>query len=671
MSNIEKDNSRTINDSVYAAITMAVAFSILLILSGIWNAQKTAEIAESNIKTSLEAQQLSNSLRTHQDTMSSAIEFAVTRGEAQWRTNYENSLTKVREVMHTSSSLLTSDPIFDAITLKFDNIVQLERNLFNMVSEGNIDQAFSLLTSNNYQEQKIEQEQLALTLRAILDRKSKDVIRTLNERLNQTTFALILQIILIVAIWFYIVAVVRRWQRSQSQHSSELTRLAHYDTLTGIGNRALFQLRLESAFKQAIDNNKSVGLLLMDIDHFKDINDTLGHDVGDDLLIKVAEEVKRTCRESDTVVRLGGDEFAVIVTDLDEKRDTSILGNKILSIFEHHLLVKRHEIKTGTSIGFAFYPSDANTGDELLRKADMALYEAKRNGRGNFKFFDKTIETNARKKAEIQDDLRVALAEEQFELYYQPIIDFSQDAIIGVECLLRWNHPTKGLVPPDDFISIAEESRLIVSMGEWVLRTACKQQVAWISKGLPPLDMAVNLSGVQFNENKLLDVVENIIRETQITRNKLTLEITESTLMETGFDVVAKLHALNGLGLKLAIDDFGTGYSSLAYLKRFPIHHLKIDREFIKDIPNNTHDIAISRSIIKMAHELDIKVVAEGIEEKAQFKFLSDAACNYGQGYYFGKPMPAKELENRLLFTDESFSNVSDIKSANVTTIKK
>ncbi len=647
---------------VHISVTLAVAVSLVLIMAGIWNAHKTGQIAEENIKTSLQLQRLSDSIRFHQESMSSAIEYALTTGEAHWHNSYETSLLNLQDVMH-ATDMSFSNSIVEKIQREHGKVIALERQIFDHIADGNQDSAFSLLASDNYQDIKIEQEQDALTLRATLDRKAKSIIDTLKDRLDRTTLALVMQIVLIVAIWLYIIAIVRRWQRHQGKHSEELTRLAHYDALTGIGNRALFQLRLEGAFQQSRRDNKAVGLILMDIDHFKDINDSLGHDIGDHLLIKVAEELQKACRESDTVVRLGGDEFAIIATNIDKKRDSAILGNKILSIFEQPLQIQTHQIKTGTSIGLAFYPDDAESADELLRKADMALYEAKRHGRANFKFFDTAIEIAARNKANMQADLQIAIDQNQFALHYQPIIDIAKNSVIGVECLLRWEHPEQGNITPDKFIPIAEESRLIVGIGAWVLRAACEQQVAWENKRLPSINMAVNLSAVQFNERDLLEQVEQVMLDTGIRENQLTLEITESTLMETEGDLIAKLHALKSLGLKLAIDDFGTGYSSLAYLKRFPIHHLKIDREFVKDLPHDSHDIAIARSIIKMAHELQIDVVAEGIENQAQLNFLKEAECNYGQGYHFGKPMPAKEFEDWLTrYSNQNYNNIRAIK---------
>ncbi|MDB2409391.1 EAL domain-containing protein [Pseudomonadales bacterium] len=647
---------------VHLSVTLAVAVSLVLIMAGIWNAYKTGLIAEENIKASLQLQRLSDSIRFHQESMTGAIEFALTTGEAHWHTSYETSLLNLQDVMHATDMTLANN-IVKKIQLEQGKVIEIERKIFSLVTNKHQDKAFSLFASDQYQEIKIEQEQDALTLRASLDRKAKDIIVTLKSRLDRTTIALAIQIVIIVAIWLYIITIVRRWQIHQSKHSEELTRLAHYDALTGIGNRALFHLRLETAFQQSRRDGKAVALVLLDIDHFKDINDNLGHDVGDSLLIKVAEELQKTCRESDTVVRLGGDEFAIIATNIDKKRDCAILGNKILSIFEHPLSIQKHEIKTGTSIGLAFFPDDADTADELLRKADMALYEAKRNGRAIFKFFDKAIEIAARNKAQMQTDLQIALDKGQFTIHYQPIVDIAENIIIGVESLIRWEHPEKGNISPDEFIPIAEESRQIVQIGEWVLRTACQQQVDWERKNIASINMAVNLSAVQFNQRGLLPQVEKIMQETGIREDQLTVEITESTLMETGGDVIAKLHALKSLGLKLAIDDFGTGYSSLAYLKRFPIHHLKIDREFVKDLPENTQDIAIARSIIKMAHELQIKVVAEGIESQAQLRFLKDASCNFGQGFHFGKPMPAAQFEEWLgHYNQQNISNVRSIR---------
>ncbi len=653
-------DSSAINYRVYLTVSVAVMVSILVLCAGIWNTELTAKAATKNIKNSLELQQLSNDLHLYQEQMEGAIEFAVTSADAHWRINYENNLTKLQESINTAAKSL-HNPIFRQLKDRNNSVIALERQLFDQIAQGNQDMAFGILASDEYQEQKIEQEQQALTVRAALDKEAKDAINLLKIRLNNTTFALVIQGILIIVSWFYIIKVIYKWQNEQKNHSDQLTHLAHYDSLTGIGNRTLFQVNLDKAFFEANQLGHSVGLLLMDIDHFKNINDNLGHDVGDKLLVTVARKLRTICRPCDTVVRLGGDEFAIILNRINGSKETAILGNKILSIFEKPLNVDNHQIKTGTSIGLACYPKDADNSDELLRKADLALYEAKRFGRGNFKYFNAEIEIAARNKIEIEKDLRKAIENNEFELYYQPIIDIATNKPVGTECLIRWFHPEKGMIPPDKFISIAEESRLIVPLGAWILRTACLQQRSWEKQGLPSLNIAVNLSGVQFNEPNLLHLVENIINETNISPGKLTLEITESTLMETKEDVIKRLQELNDLGLKLAIDDFGTGYSSLAYLKRFPIHRLKIDREFVKDIPDDAHDIAIARSIIKMAHELEIGVVAEGVETQEQLQFLKDEQCDYSQGYYHSRPIPAAEFSNWILEQKNSQENQLNI----------
>lgn len=457
---------------------------------------------------------------------------------------------------------------------------------------------------------------------------------------------------------------LKQWRKEQNIHSKELTRLAHYDSLTGIGNRALFKIRLEAAFKQSRRDSKAVGLMLMDLDHFKEINDSLGHGIGDELLIEVAKKLKIICRESDTVIRLGGDEFAIILTNINSQLDAMRLAEKILSIFKDPMKIKKNEIKTSTSIGLSFYPDDADNSEELLRKADMALYEAKRMGRSQVKFFDVKIDIAARNKAQIQDEILIGIEKNQFSLHYQPIIDIKTNKVICVESLLRWNHPTKGYIPADTFIPIAEESRLIIELGSWVAKTACEQQVKWESENFASLNIAINLSPVQFHQENLLKEVDILIQNTGIKKDKLTIEITESTLMENRHDLINKLHALRSLGIKLAIDDFGTGYSSLAYLKRFPINYLKIDKEFTRELPNNSHDISISRSIIKMAHELDINVIAEGIENAQQLEFLGESNCDSAQGFLIAKPMAKEKFE-------EWFINYNLIHASNIHSIKK
>jgi len=351
------------------------------------------------------------------------------------------------------------------------------------------------------------------------------------------------------------------------------------------------------------------------------------------------------------------------LTNLTSQYHASIICKKVLSLFNQPITIDNQRIKTSVSIGIASFPNDAQNYDELLRKADMALYETKRKGKNDFQFFDTAIDMAAKQKIDMQDDLMTALKLEQFSLNYQPIIDMNTQQIVCVETLLRWQHPKKGNIPVNDFIAIAEENRLILPLGEWALKQACMQQVLWQQQGLSTANVAVNLSALQFHQPDLLITIENIIQSTGIQYGKLTVEITESTLMEQTDLLITKLHALRSLGVNIAIDDFGTGYSSLTYLRRFPINHLKIDREFTSELPNNQRDAAVTRSIIKMAHELGISVIAEGIERQDQLQFLNEADCDLGQGFYVAKPMNSNNFALWLTrHQQQSKSNIRSIR---------
>ena len=640
------------NLAVYLTISISVLISIVLILTGIFNAQRTSEVADKSIARSLKLHQLNDSLEIHQEAMGAAVEFAITGGESQWRNNYENSLLKLQESLNEVKQSIDL-PLAAEISAGLANIVETEREIFRRISAGDQAGAFSLLASDKYQEKKIGQEQQSLTLRATLTKESTEVIETLKTRLKRTTIALTSQLALMIAIWSYVVHVVRKWQQTTVAHNQELKKLAHYDSLTGIGNRALFHLKLAEAFERAQETGTSVGLILMDIDHFKDINDSLGHEMGDKLLRYFANELSNACRSTDTVIRLGGDEFAIILCDVRSENYTAVFCKKILSLFSRSVYIQDQPIKTGTSIGVSFYPKDAEQAEGLLRKADLALYEAKRTGRAQYQFFNESIETRAKDKLDMLEALEHAIDNDEFELAYQPIINLRNNEVIGVESLIRWRRPGVGMVNPADFITIAEESGLIMPIGKWVLRSACFQQLKWKQELGISISVSVNLSGVQFHQINLLSDVENALNCSGIETEKLTLEITESTLMETEGDVVEKLNALKSLGLKLSIDDFGTGYSSLAYLKRFPINYLKLDKAFVSDLPEDRRDAAIARSVITMAHELGVEVIAEGIEELDQLHFLSHAGCDRGQGYYYGKPMTANEFGQYLMSSRE------------------
>lgn len=432
--------------------------------------------------------------------------------------------------------------------------------------------------------------------------------------------------------------------------------LAHYDGLTGLPNRLLYFDRLDQALAWAHRNDQMVVVLLLDLDRFKVINDTLGHDVGDGLLQAVAERITACVREGDTVARLGGDEFVLLLTNMVRDRDVSRIAQKVLDSVEKPIVSEGRELFVTGSIGISRYPYDGKDAQALLKNADTAMYRAKEQGKNNFQMYSPDLDARAVERLGLESSLRHALEREEFLLHYQPRVNLRSGRMTGMEALLRWQHPELGLVSPDEFIPLLEETGLIVPVGEWVLRTACRQNKAWQQAGFPPLRVAVNLSVRQFKRG-LPNKVGRLLKETGLEPRWLALEITESILMEYRESAVALLNELNAMGIRLVIDDFGTGYSSLSYLKRFPIHSLKIDRSFVRDIPDDTGDMAIARSVIGMAHSLNMTVTAEGVETKEQIDFLHAQNCDRVQGHYFSRPLPVTAftdllIEGRFLSSD-------------------
>jgi diguanylate cyclase (GGDEF)-like protein/PAS domain S-box-containing protein len=427
----------------------------------------------------------------------------------------------------------------------------------------------------------------------------------------------------------------------RKRFEERLAILAQYDVLTGLPNRSLFYDRLRQAIVRARREQTMVGLLFLDLDRFKQINDSLGHAAGDRVLKTIAERLQGFLREIDTIARLGGDEFTVIIEGVNDPAQVSSVAEKIRAALSDPIVLDGRDMLVSASVGITLYPRDAEDIEHLVKNADIAMYHAKnRGGRQQFQFYDKGMAPFAAEQLEMEAKLKRALENGEFQLQYQPAVDVKNGHIIGMEVLVRWKSP-EGLVPPGKFIPVAEESGLIVDIGRWVLKAACAQLRAWQKEGLPPLRLAANLSPPQVKQSNLLEMISEILRETGLGADHLELEITENTIMERSSDTIATLRRLEELGVHLSVDHFGTGYSSLAYLKQFPVHRLKIDKSFIADITVDSDNAAIVSAMIAMAKNLGLGVIAEGVETKAQLEFLRAAGCDTYQGYYFSVPLPA------------------------------
>jgi diguanylate cyclase (GGDEF)-like protein/PAS domain S-box-containing protein len=424
----------------------------------------------------------------------------------------------------------------------------------------------------------------------------------------------------------------------------KIRHLAYHDVLTNLPNRLSLYERLEQALHFARRHRTQLALMLIDLDHFKNINDTLGHHAGDELLIEVAQRIAASLRESDIVARLGGDEFVVVVPDLTPDDVARIAENIVRTVSEPYWILG-HELTTSPSIGICLFPDNAVKIEDLLRSADIAMYHAKTHGRGSYQFFSEEMDVRTRERQAMESDLRSAIEERQFELHYQPQLDLRSGRISGVEALVRWRHPQRGMVSPMEFIPLAEELGLINPLGDWILDEACRQLAAWRAGGLLDLCMSINLSARQFLDHGLPERIHEVLERTGLPAGMVDLEITESASMESPVDAVALMRRLTVLGVSLSIDDFGTGYSSLAYLKLFPIHTLKIDRSFVKDIETDPNDAGICDVTVLLAHKLGLEVVAEGVETDEQLTFLRSIGCERIQGYWLSKPLPANEAE--------------------------
>jgi diguanylate cyclase (GGDEF)-like protein/PAS domain S-box-containing protein len=424
--------------------------------------------------------------------------------------------------------------------------------------------------------------------------------------------------------------------------------LAYYDALTGLPNRTLLKDRVTKALAAASRQGHKVAFLFLDLDRFKDINDSLGHSVGDLLLQGIAERLKTWGREQDTVARLGGDEFLITLTQVKDLADVAVAAERLMDAMTAGFVVQGHSLNVSCSIGVSIFPEHGTDCETLIKNADAAMYGAKDCGRDNFRFFAEDMNAHALERLSLEHSLRLALEKEELFLVYQPQMHVATGRVTGLEALLRWQHPDLGLVPPDKFIRIAENSGLIVPIGEWVLRTACRQARKWQDEGLPAVSVAVNVSAVQFRQQGFCELIRSVLHETGLAPQYLELELTESLLLANADVTLPVLRELKSMGLTLAIDDFGTGYSNFTSLRQFGVSKLKIDRSFIRDVAMKPDDAAITTAIISMAKSLNLKVIAEGVENEAQMSFLRTLQCDEIQGYYFSKPLTAEKAADKL-----------------------
>lgn len=446
---------------------------------------------------------------------------------------------------------------------------------------------------------------------------------------------------------------------SLKQTEQHLEYLAHYDSLTNIPNRLLFRDRLQQAMKRADRSRSKVALLFFDLNRFKHVNDTFGHFAGDQLLIEFANRVGGCIRDEDTLARIGGDEFAIVLDDIKSRIDVENVIGKIMDTLTPQFLIKGHILYVTTSIGVALYPTDGNRSDILFTNADMAMYVAKEMGGNSFFFFEPSLINISFEHLSTETNLRQAIANEEFVLHYQPQVDLKTGAITGMESLIR-RKQGEWLVPPTKFIYLAEETGLIVPISEWVLKSACRQNKQWINDGLPPMRMGVNFTAAQLFSVKLLNLVEEVLKDTGLDPGLLELELTERVIVKDPGSAIQLMRDLKSLGIHLSIDDFGTGYSSLSYLNRFPVDKLKIDISFVKECHRDPHSASITRAIINLAHNLGMKVIAEGVETKGQLDFLTEHGCDEIQGFYFSIPLSPDGLKSLI----KSEKLLKDVKSA-------
>lgn len=490
--------------------------------------------------------------------------------------------------------------------------------------------------------------------------RKKDIFTTLYTAFLENLLGTIFLYVLFLIIIFVFIQKMRKKEEEYThklqknihkktqkiQKQKEILKIqAYHDTLTGLPNRALFQDRLKYAVKHSKRYHQNIALFFIDLDHFKEINDSLGHHIGDKLLIEVAKRFKSQIREDDTLSRFGGDEFTIIMENVEKVHNASLLAEKIQQVLRKEIHIDGHTFYITCSIGISSYPQDSTDIENLLKYADVAMYKAKEEGRNNIQFYSAEMTELALERFDMQTHLRQALANNEFVLYYQPQIDVKSGKLMGVEALIRWCHPEKGFILPVEFIDIAEDTGMIVEIDKWVMETAMKQMISWYQKGFKPGILSLNLSMRELQHDNFVYELSKIMKAFKFNPQWLELEITESQVMKKPEESIIKLQEITDMGVDISIDDFGTGYSSLAYLKRLPVHKVKIDKSFIHGITENQEDLEIVKAIIALSRSLGLDIIAEGVETEEQRDILFEYGCEYIQGYYYSQPLAAEEIE--------------------------
>lgn len=627
--------------SIVAALIATVA---ILAFSHFQTADQQEDVQRS-IRDNLTLSELAGDIRYYDEVLTMSAQMAVYTNDPMglWQERHAMTSSMLDDAIRRATSGMTNSVVEDLDAVN-GSLVAVENLVFASLKSGSQGKAKALLNSDHYQALKSNYNTLSYELHDRLNASilsNRAAVRKSQEEGKNSTFAIAS---LIALLWTLVLNRTSIWRREVATSTTQLTELAHYDNLTGLANRTLFNLRLAEATAQCDRTGVSLALIIVDVDKFKEVNDSYGHVAGDELLKAIARTLQGRARATDTVARLGGDEFAVVATNVKDSMSIGRFATALIREGSAKIRFENNTFGTSQSIGIALYPDDASDTQSLMQKADFALYQAKDSGLGQYRLFDQQLEEAVQSKKRMQEDIAASLIDDHFQLHYQPLIDINTGQLKGVEALLRWNHPERGFVAPDVFVPIAEECGLIIEVGDWVLNEACRQQVSWREQGVGDIVVAVNLSSVQFQNANLVSSIKRTVLSAGMSPGKLELEITESGIMDKGDTVIELLQELNEFGLKLAIDDFGTGYSSLSYLKHFPVHHLKIDRDFVTELPHNKDDAAIARTIISMGHSMKLKVVAEGVETEDQLQFLRDEQCDYAQGYYISRPVAADDF---------------------------